>query len=103
MVENEQTQPVLAKEAENLIRKAKTRRADRSMTMRMSEELYQQLAELAAHFNAEMPGRITTVSDVARAILQQGVAYRRKVIETNARREAEVDELAAGKVPKGRG
>jgi hypothetical protein len=92
----------LSKEAQDLIRRAKTKMADRSMTVRVSHELYQQLADLAAQFNAEMPGRITTVSDVARSILQNGVNYRRKAASANARIEAEVDALEAGKDPRRR-
>jgi hypothetical protein len=92
----------LSKEAQDLIKKAKSNMADRSMTVRVSHELYQQLADLAAQFNAEMPGRITTVSDVARSILQNGVNYRRTTAAKKARIEAEVDAYEAGKDPRRR-
>jgi predicted transcriptional regulator len=57
---------------------ARTRRMSRSMTIRISEEMHQRLAELAAAMSDKIPGRMTTVSDVARAVLEQALLKKGK-------------------------
>jgi hypothetical protein len=60
------------------IRLAARKRMGRSLTIRISDEMHEKLTKLTATLNDETPGRITTVSDVARAILEQGLSEKRR-------------------------
>ena len=67
------------------------KRMSRNLIVRVSDELYEKLESAAAEMTAEIPGRNTTVSDVARGILEVGLKDRPPTY-SSVRRAAKSDE-----------
>jgi hypothetical protein len=51
----------------------------KNLIVRVSADLHDKLAALADQMTETLPGRRTTVSDVARVILEQGLRDKRKI------------------------
>jgi hypothetical protein len=82
---------------ETIARQVKTAVAARkpmtkNLIVRVSEELYAKLEEAAAEMTKNIPGRNTTVSDIARGILEVGLKDRRPTWSSMKRAEDELEK-----------